>query len=189
MALPKQKKYTPEEYLALEDKAEYRSEYDNGEIVTMAGGSINHARIISNVDRLFGSRLKNVCESLTTDVKVRVESYRKFYYPDVLVICGQPEFHQERNDTITNPVLIVEVLSDSAEARDRGEKFAAYQELESLQEYILVSQDKAKVEQFTRQNDGSWKYRTTIGLKSNVKFTSIEIELMLDEIYQRVEVN
>ena len=137
-ALTKRKKYTPEEYLALEEKAEFRSEYENGGIVAMAGGSLNHARIISSIDRLFGNKLKSGCESVTTGVKVRVESYRKFYYPDVMVICGAPDFYQKRNDTITNPVLIVEVLSDSTEAKDRGKKFAAYQTLETLQEYILV---------------------------------------------------
>jgi Uma2 family endonuclease len=189
MALPKQEKYSPEEYLVLEDNAEYRSEYENGEIVAMAGGSIDHAQITSNINRFIGNKITEKCRSLTNDVKVRVESYRKFYYPDVLVICGQPEFYQQRNDTITNPVLIVEVLSDSTEAKDRGEKFAAYQSLESLQEYILVSQNSAKIEQFTRQNDGSWKYQATIGLKSKVKFPSIEVELMLEEVYQRVELN
>ena len=185
-ALRKKREYTPEEYLALEEKAEYRSEYENGEIIAMAGGSLDHARIISNIDRLFGNKLKT-CESFTTDVKVRVENYRKFYYPDVLVICGKPEFYQKRSDTITNPILIVEVLSDSTEAKDRGEKFAAYQTLETLQEYVLVSQDKAKVEQFRREDDGSWKYQATIGLQSSVKFISIEIELMLNDIFQRVE--
>ncbi|MEP7037511.1 MAG: Uma2 family endonuclease [Acidobacteriota bacterium] len=186
--LPKSKKYTPAEYLALEEKAEYRSEYENGEIVAMAGGSLNHARITSNIDRSFGGKLKKDCESLTSDVKVRVESYRKFYYPDVLVICGEPEFYKKRTDTIVNPILIVEVLSDSTEAKDRGEKFAAYQTLENLQEYILVSQDKAKVEQFKREDDGTWKYQATIWLKSRVEFTSIEVELELGEIYQRVEI-
>lgn len=187
-AIPESKKYTPAEYLALEEKAEYRSEYENGEIVAMAGGSLNHARITSNIDRSFGNKLDKKCESFTTDVKVRVESYRKFYYPDVLVICDEPEFYKKRNDTIINPILIVEVLSDSTEAKDRGEKFAAYQTLETLQEYILVSQDKAKVEQLKRENDGTWKYQATIGLKSRVKFTSIEVELELNEIYQRVEI-
>ncbi len=187
-AVPKSKKFTPEEYLALEEKAEYRSEYENGEILAMAGGSLDHAQIISNINRLVGNKVAANCRSLTTDVKVRVESYRKFYYPDVLVICGAVEFYQKRTDTITNPILIVEVLSDSTEAKDRGEKFAGYQSLETLQEYILVSQDKAKVEQFRREDGGTWKYQATIGLQSRVKFTSIEIELELNEIYQRVEI-
>lgn len=187
MALAKRKKYTPEEYLALEGKAEYRSEYDGGEIVAMVGGSINHARIIRNVDRYFDRSLRESCESLTTDIKVRVESHRKFYYPDVFVICGQPEFYQQRNDTITNPVLIIEVLSNSTEAKDRGEKMLAYRTLESLQEYVLISQTKPIVEKYTKDSAGNWIHTAIIGLKSSVKFESVDIELNLENIYQRIE--
>jgi len=186
-ALTKKKKYTPEEYLALEEKAEFRSEYHNGEIVAMSGGSFNHARIIGNINRAFGTKLNKDCESVTTDVKVQVENYRKFYYPDVLVICGKPVFYEKRNDTIINPVLIVEVLSDSTESKDRGEKMLAYRTLDSLQEYVLVSQNRAIVEQYTKNADGNWIHRATIGLKSNVKFESVGVELSLEEIYQRVE--
>lgn len=181
------KRYTPEEYLALEEKAEYRSEYDNGEILAMSGGSFNHARIIGNINRALGVKLDSHCESVTTDVKVQVENYRKFYYPDVLVVCGRPVFYEKRNDTITNPVLIVEVLSDSTEAKDRGEKMLAYRTLDSLQEYILVSQSKPIVEQYTKTADGNWIHKATIGLKSAVRFESVEVELSLEEIYQRVE--
>lgn len=186
-ALPKKKKYTSEEYLALEEKAECRSEFDDGVITEMAGGSLNHARIIRNIDRAFGGKLKKTCESLTTDVKVRVENYRKFYYPDVLVICGEPVLFQKRNDTIINPILIVEVLSDSTEAKDRGEKMLAYRTLESLREYVLISQSKAIVEQFIKNADGKWIHQATIGLQSVVSFESIGIELTLEKIYQRIE--
>ena len=186
-ALPKKKKYSPEEYLTLEEKADYRSEYENGEIIATAGGSLNHARIIVNIDRTFGRKLEKSCESLTADVKVRVENYRKFYYPDVLVICGEPEFYQERTDTIINPILIVEVLSDSTEAKDRGEKMLAYRTLESLREYVLVSPDKAIVEQFSLNAGGEWVHKANVGLKSVVKLESIEIEMNLDEIYQRIK--
>ncbi len=183
----KQKRYTPKEYLALEEKAEFRSEYEDGEIVAMAGGTFDHARIITNIDRLFGNKLKQTCESLTTDVKVWVESYRKFYYPDVLVFCGAPIFYEKRNDTIINPILLVEVLSESTEAKDRGEKMLAYRSLESLEEYVLVSQDKAIVEQYTKTEEGNWLHKATIGLNSLVKFVSIGVELELEEIYQRVK--
>jgi Uma2 family endonuclease len=186
-ALPKKKKYTPEEYLALEEKAGFRSEYENGEIVAMAGGSLNHAQITSNINRNMGNKISENCTALTTDVKVRVESYRKFYYPDVLVICGEPIFYQKRNDTIINPVLIVEVLSDGTEAKDRGEKMLAYRTLESLQEYVLVSQNKPTVEQYIKNAEGNWIHKATIGLKSVMKFESIGIELVLEEIYQRVK--
>lgn len=104
-----------------------------------------------------------------------------------MVICGEPIFYRKRNDTIVNPVLIVEVLSDSTEAKDRGEKMLAYRTLESLREYVLVLQSKAIAEQFTKNADGNWMHRATIGLKSIVKFESIEVEMTLSEIYQRIE--
>jgi len=185
-ALTKTKKYTPEEYLALEEQAEFRSEYENGEIVAMAGGSLNHLRIISNVSRLIGNKAASDCESLPSEMKIRVEAIGKFYYPDVTILCGEPTLYRQRNDTITNPRLIVEVLSASTEAKDRGEKFFAYQTLESVQEYVLISQTRAAVEQFIKQTDGSWKYLATIGLESSVKLESIGVELTLEEIYQRV---
>ena len=186
-ALTKKKKYTPEEYLALEEKAEFRSEFENGEIVAMAGGSLDHAQITFNIAKNLDRKLNEKCRSLTSEVKVKVENYRKFYYPDVLVICGEPVFFEKRNDTITNPILIVEVLSDSTEAKDRGEKMLAYRTLESLQEYVLVSQDKAIVEQYIKSSDENWIHKATIGLNSSVKFESIEVELTLEEIYQRVK--
>lgn len=182
----KTKKYTPEEYLALEDAAEFRSEYENGEILAMAGDSLNHSQITNNIARFVGNKVSENCSSLSSEVKVHVEAIDKFYYPDVLVLCGEATFHRKRTDTIINPILIVEVLSDSTEAKDRGEKFFAYQTLESLQEYVLVSQNKAVVERFVRQADGSWKYLATIGLESLVKLESINVELNLQEIYRRV---
>lgn len=185
--LTKNKRYSPEEYLALEEKAEFRSEFDDGEIVAMSGGSLNHAQITANVGRNFGNKISEECTALAADVKVRVESYRKFYYPDVLVICGAPNFYQKRTDTITNPILIVEVLSDSTEAKDRGAKMLAYRTLESLREYVLISQNKPIVEQFIKNENGSWIHKATIGTKSVVNFESIEIELSLNEIYRRIE--
>lgn len=187
LKVKKSKFYSPEEYLALEEKAEFRSEFDDGEIVAMAGGSFNHARIIGNINRAFGAKLNKNCESVTTDVKVQVENYRKFYYPDVLVICGKPDFYEKRKDTIVNPILIVEVLSETTEAKDRGEKMLAYRTLESLREYVLVSQDKAVVEQYIKNADGDWIHKATIGLKSIVKFESINVEVEIEELYARVE--
>lgn len=185
-ALTKRKKYTPEEYLALEDEAELRSEYEDGEIVQMAGGSLDHSQITANVARFAGNKIAENCRSIPSEVKIWVEAIGKFYYPDVTIICSEPKFLRKRTDTITNPTLIVEVLSDSTEAKDRGEKFFAYQTLETLKEYVLVSQNKAVVEQFIKQMDGSWKYLATIGLESSVKLESIGVELTLQEIYQKV---
>ena len=182
----KTRKYTHEEYFALEEKAEFRSEYESGEIVAMAGGSLNHSQITNNIARFVGNKVSEDCSSLSSEVKVYVKAIDKFYYPDVLVLCGEPNFHNKKTDTIINPILIVEVLSDSTEAKDRGEKFFAYQTLESLQEYVLVSQNRAVVERFVRQSDGSWNYLATIGLESSVKLESIDVELSLQEIYRRV---
>jgi len=186
-ALTKKKKYTPEEYLALEEKAEFRSEYDDGVITARSGGSLSHAQIISNLGRNIGNRISERCTALTNDIKVNVETFQKFYYPDVLVICGEPEFYNKRNDTVINPILIIEVLSKSTEASDRGEKMLAYRSLESLREYVLVSQDKSVVEQYIKNADGNWIHKATIGLNSKVRFESIEVELTLEEIYQRIK--
>ena len=186
-ALPQEKKYTPEEYLDLEDKAEFRSEFENGEIIAMAGGSLNHIQIIFNVAKAVDRKIKGKCRTFPSEIKVYVKAINRFYYPDVTVICDKPAFYNERKDTIINPKLLIEILSDSTEAKDRGEKFFAYQTLEDLQEYVLVSQDKHLVETFTKQNDGSWRYLATIGLSSKVYFESVDTEISLEEIYDLVE--
>ena len=186
-AILKPKKFTPEEYLELEEQAEFRNEYYDGYVVAMSGAKINHVRINGNITRALGNKILSKCDVLPTDIKVWIITLDHFFYPDLVVLCDAPIYYQQRADTITNPLLLVEILSDSTETKDRGFKFHAYQTLESLEEYVLISQDKAVVEQFTRQPDGSWKYLATIGLGSAVKFESVNVELTLEEIYQRVE--
>ncbi len=184
----KQKRYTPEEYLALEEKAEFRSEFDDGMIVAMAGGSLNHQQITANLTVFLDVKLrKKGCRVLPTEMKVWVESYRKFYYPDVTIVCDKPKFYKNRDDAIVNPKLLIEVISKSTEAKDRGEKFNAFQTLESVEEYILVTQDKVLVEKFTKQNDGSWRYLAIIGLDSEIYFDSVQESLRLSEVYDLVE--
>lgn len=183
----KNEKYTPEEYLALEEKSEFKSEYDDGIIIAMSGGSYGHAQITVNISRFIANKISGDCDVLSNDIKVWFEKLHKFYYPDITVLCGEPVFFKNRDDSILNPTLIVEVLSNSTEARDRGEKLLAYQSLESLREYVLVSQNKPVVEQYIRNNDGNWTYKATIGLKSKVILESIKVELSLEEIYQRVK--
>jgi Uma2 family endonuclease len=178
--------FTVEEYLSLEDEAEFRSEYENGLIVAMAGSSWNHARIASNLTRFIGNKLSLDCSAVQSEIKIWVASLGKFYYPDVAIVCGDLNFYQTRNDAVTNPVLLIEVLSDSTEAKDRGEKFFAYQTLDSIKEYVLVSQKKAVVEQYLKQPDGSWRYSATIGLESTVNFESVGVEVSLKEIYQSI---
>ena len=180
---------SPEEYLSREELAESRSEYDDGVITAMAGSTVDHQQITQNSALSLDSKIRSSgCRVFPTEMKVRVESVNKFYYPDITVICEQPEFYQDRRDTITNPILLIEVLSEKTEAKDRGEKFFAYQTLESIREYALISQDKYLVETFTKQSDGSWKYLATIGLESKIQLQSVGAELLMREIYALVEV-
>ena len=186
-AQPEKKKYTPAEYLALEEKAETRSEYWNGEIVAMAGGTIDHQQIVSNLTVFLGAKVRGRCRVFPAEMKIWVKERDKFFYPDLTVICDAPRFYKKRRDTIINPKLIIEVLSKSTASFDRAEKFLSYQTLESLKEYVLISQEKALVEQHIKREDGNWIYQATIGIESAVTFPSVEAALSLKEIYDLVE--
>ena len=179
---------TPDEYLAAERLSEYRSEYLDGGVYPMTGGTANHIRIVANVTyQLLNQLGDRNCDVLPTEMKVRLQESRKFFYPDVVVVCGELQFHDDRKDIILNPDLVVEVLSPSTEAFDRGAKFKAYQTIEALEEYVLVSQDKPLVEQYVRNGDGSWKYVAAEGLESSLTLPSIECTLNLSAVYKRVE--
>lgn len=186
-AQPKKRKYTPAEYLALEEKAETRSEYWNGKIVAMAGGNINHQQIVANLTEFLGAKIRRKCRAFPSEMKVWVKKRDKFFYPDLTVICDKPSFYKNRRDTIDNPRLIIEVMSKSTTSFDRAEKFLSYQTLESLEEYVLISQEKAVVEQYSKREDGNCIYQATIGTNSTVTFPSIEASLDLNEIYDLVE--
>ncbi len=186
-ALPKKKKYTPEEYLALEEKAEYKSEYVNGHIFKMAGGTEAHIQISFNMTRLFADKLRGRCRAYQSDMKVWVEEVGTFFYPDVTVVCGERKFYENRRDIVENLILLVEVLSKSTEEYDKNDKFFTYQYIESFQEYVLISQNQPAVQQYIRQTDGSWKYKATIGLKSAVLFESVNTVITLEEIYDLIE--
>ncbi|MGI8467263.1 MAG: Uma2 family endonuclease [Pyrinomonadaceae bacterium] len=185
--LTQTKKHTPAEYLALEEKAKYRSEYWNGEIVAMSGAKIDHQQIIMNISRILGNKLYGKCRLFASEMKVWVKKRNKFFYPDITLICEKPSFYKNRRDTIDNPKLIVEVLSKSTASFDRAEKFLSYQSLDSLDEYVLVSQEKPLVEQYIKREDGNWIYKATIGLESTVTFSAVEAALTLQEIYDLVE--
>src|SRR5919206_4091804 len=149
---------SPEEYLAIERKAEYKSEYFDGVVYAMAGGSERHNLIAANIIIALGVQLRDrPCRVYPSDLKVRVPNSRKFFYPDVSVVCGETQFADEERDVVLNPIVVVEVLSESTAAFDRGKKFQSYQQIESLQEYLLVSQDEFVVEHFLRQ-EGGWFY-------------------------------
>jgi Uma2 family endonuclease len=179
---------TPEEYLAAERLSETRSEYIDGGVFPMTGGTANHIRIVSNIDTRLNFQLdERQCDVFPIDMKVRLPDSRKFFYPDVVVVCGEVQYHDNRKDIITNPDLVVEVLSPSTEAFDRGEKFKAYQTVESLKEYLLVAQDKPFVEQFVKNEAGKWEYAAAIGLESSLTLPSIGCTLNLAAVYKRVE--
>jgi len=186
-ALVKRKKYTPAEYLALEEKAETKSEYWNGEIVAMSGAAIEHQQITTNLTVSLSNKLRGKCRVFPIEMKVWVKIRNKFFYPDITIICDKPSFYKNRRDTIDNPKMIIEVLSKSTASFDRAEKFLSYQTLASLEEYVLISQEKAAVEQYIKREDGNWIFQATIGLESSVEFTSIKTALSVREIYDLVE--
>jgi Uma2 family endonuclease len=176
------------DYLAIERAAATKSEFFDGEMFAMAGTTKNHARIVMNLSRELSARLKGrTCEPFATDLRVKVEANGLYTYPDLVVVCGEQRFEDDRLDTLLNPTLIVEVLSETTERYDRVKKFDLYRALPSLQEYVLVSQSEPRVEQFLRQPDGGWNLRITTDPTDFVNLTSIECEIPFAEIYERVE--
>lgn len=188
-ALPQRKYISPEEYLAAERESLEKHEYFDGEIFLMAGSSLKHVTITGNISAELHARLKGRnCRPLQSDMRVHIPKTGLFTYPDVLVVCGKPEFLPDANlDTLTNPVLIVEVLSASTESYDKSIKFDNYRSLESLREYVLVSQDAKKVIRYTKQSDGSWVLMDFIGDKTEIVLSSIECRLSMEDIYDKVD--
>lgn len=176
----------PAIYLDLERRSEVRSEWLDGEVVAMTGGSREHNLIVGNLVGELRAQLKRrPCEVYPSDLRVRVPA-GLYTYPDVVVACGEPRFEDEHRDTLLNPTLLVEVLSRSTEAYDRGEKFERYRTLDSLAEYLLVSQTRPHVEQFLRQPDGRWLLAEATGLEATIDLPSIGCRLALAEVYERV---
>src|SRR5436853_6598822 len=150
--------YTPQEYLALERKAVCKSEYYTGEIFAMSGASREHNLIVANVTTALNTQLENrECEVYASDMRVRTPDTATYTYPDVIVVCGQPQFEDAEVDTLLNPTLIIEVLSQSTERYDRISKTSYYRTIDSLQEHLLVAQHEVRVEQYLRQPDGQWR--------------------------------
>ena len=173
------------EYLQAERRAQTKSEYLAGQVFAMAGTSIEHAAITLNIAAELLRQLRGKgCRVLTQDVRVKVAQANAYFYPDVVVVCGQPELEDENRDTLLNPVVVVEVLSPSTEGFDRTVKFFAYQKLVSLREYLLVSQDKISVEHFIRQPDGQWLKREYTQPGEVVVLESIEAGIQVSVIYE-----
>ncbi len=187
MSRPAEQFITAADYLALERKAETKSEYLNGRIYAMSGASRSHNRITVNLTSALHSQLKRKpCEPFSGDMRVKVNPTSLYTYPDVVVVCGEPRFEDQHVDTLLNPTVIIEVLSDSTEAYDRGGKFAHYRALESLSDYLLVAQNEPRIEHFRRQTDGQWLYSVADGLDAQVEIANIGCMLHLAEVYERV---
>jgi len=190
MGIPKpNQRYTPEEYLRLEREATERHQYFEGEIFALAGGSPEHSLIISKINGELRNHLKgSPYRVYDSNLRVRIPKTTLYTYPDVTVVCGPLQFDplDTRRETVLNPTLIVEVLSETSEAYDRGGKFQKYRSIESFREYVLVSQDVAGIETFFRRSDGTWLYSPAAGLEAQIRLHSLEITLSLAELYRGV---
>ncbi len=178
---------TPEEYLTFERKATTKSEYLRGQIIAMSGASFAHNFITADIVTHLNIQLMGgECQVAASDMRVKAAQTASYFYPDVVVICGEPRAEDDNFDILLNPTLIVEVLSPSTEAYDRGEKFEHYQQIASLKEYILISQDKVHVEQYRRQGE-QWLLTEFREIEEVLSLLSIGCELRLQDVYRRVK--
>lgn len=186
-AIPKQY-MTEAEYLAMEQDSEIKHEYFRGEIFAMSGASPEHDRIFGNTFASLHSQLRqSPCGLYSGDVRVRVNPTGLYTYPDISVVCGEAEFTLDKPGSLLNLTLIVEVLSPSTESYDRGTKFQHDRTLDSLQEYVLISQDSARIECFTRQTGGNtWVLKEAVGLEATINLISIQCTLALADVYEKI---
>jgi Uma2 family endonuclease len=189
MSILAQPRYTPEEYLARERDAQERSEYFNGQIYALAGASRRHNLITLNLGAELRAQLRGrPCEAYVSDMRVKVGRTGAYTYPDVVALCGEPRFEGGELETLVNPSMIIEVVSPSTEAHDRGEKFAHYRRLDSLVEYVLVAQDRVRVERYVRRGD-VWEFSEIDDLDGTLFLQSIDCRVGLRSLYDRVDVS
>ncbi len=188
MAINPELKMTAEAYLAFErEQFDARHEFLDGEIIAMAGTSRQHSRIVTNLVIALGTQLRGrPCDLYSSDMRVKIPATGLYTYPDVVALCHDPQFEDDIFDTLLNPSVIIEVLSPSTEAYDRGTKFAHYRSIEDLQIYILVAQDKPQIEVFRRQANGDWLLSVVERLEARVSLDAIGCDLALAEVYERV---
>jgi Uma2 family endonuclease len=180
------KRYTPEEYLAIERAADFKSEYVDGFIIAMSGARREHNLIAGNLGGELRAQLKaRPCETYLSDMRVLVSQTGLYTYPDVTVVCGEPLFLDDTRDNLLNPMVIVEVLSPSTKSYDRGKKFEHYRRLDSLREYVLVAQDEVLVEHYLRQGD-DWLPTVLRSLDDTLSLVSIDCHVSLREVYARI---
>jgi Uma2 family endonuclease len=180
--------YTPEEYLALERSSEIKHEYYNGEIFAMSGATEEHVLIETNLVAELHSQLKSgPCKVYSNDLRVQVAPTGLYTYPDVIVLCDEARFSDDQEDTLLNPALIIEVLSESTKDYDRGGKFEQYRTIDPFVEYLLIAQDRPHVEHHTRQPDGSWLLHETNSLEDTIQLKSVPCSLPMADIYSKIE--
>lgn len=188
VAVPKER-LTIEEYIEFDKNSEERWEYFNGSIISMSGGTLVHNQISANV--LTGLRhdaLAQGCQVLPADMRIKVPKALPYRYADIVVVCGPPVVEKVQGlDVLVNPSLIIEILSESTEAYDRGQKFVSYKSIESFREYLLVAQDKPSITHYVRQADGSWLRTDIEGLDNEIELVTISCKMSLREIYALVE--
>ncbi|WP_425618828.1 Uma2 family endonuclease [Anatilimnocola sp. NA78] len=190
MSTAPNRQFTVEEYLAREERSELKHEYYRGEIFAMTGASFRHVQIHGNAYAALHTKLRGKpCQPLGSDMRLSVNAAGLFTYPDISVVCGEPKFDPRNANTITNPTLLIEILSPSTERYDRTTKFGFYRKIPSLQEYVLISQHEALIEKFTRDVNDEWKFTDAVGLEATLNFHSIACELTLAEIYDGVELD
>lgn len=188
MQVTKTRYYSPEEYLEQETTTEFRSEYRNGEIILMTGGTVNHNRIVGNFYATLKYGIKGrPYEAFMSDLRLSIPVRNIYTYPDVMIVPTPVVYIESRRDTITNPQIIVEVLSRSTENYDRGQKFEYYRTLNSFREYILIDQYRNHVEQFAKTEDGKWLFSEYNDEQAVLFLTAVEFQISLPEIYENVE--
>jgi len=182
------RRFTETEYLELERRAEFKSEFFEGEVFAMSGGTPLHSQIATNLAAEFRNQLKGKrCVPYNSDLRMKVQATGLVTYPDLSVACGPLQFAAGTDDTVVNPTVVVEVLSDSTEAYDRGRKFENYRRMPSLREYLLVSQKEPRIEQFVRQESGQWLLQEAVGWDAALSLPSLGITISLAEVFAGVE--
>ncbi|QSJ19477.1 Uma2 family endonuclease [Nostoc sp. UHCC 0702] len=187
MQITKKQYYTPEEYLQLEETAEHKSEYIDGQIIPMPGGTVNHNRISVNLSSAlnFAFRQQNY-EVFAVDLRLWIPEKRIYTYPDVMIVAGEPEFLNNRRDIITNPQVIIEVLLKSTKGYDREDKFEAYRTISTFQEYLLIDQTRIHVEQFSKIGKKQWTLREYDEEDQAIALATVPFEISLQDLYNKV---
>ncbi|MCU0494853.1 MAG: Uma2 family endonuclease [Chloroflexaceae bacterium] len=187
MSLPLAKRYTAAEYLAFERSDPDKHEFVDGDIVLQAGGSRPHALIAANVMSSLHQQLRSrICSVFGSDMRIAIPQARRYVYTGVSVACGEAQFEDAEEDSLTNPTLVIEVLSPLTERYDRGKKFKAYQQLASFQEYLLIAQDSVQIEHFVRQTDNLWTIEVITEPTETLALRSIQCKLTVAEVYEKV---